>query len=55
MSLFGHWSSDVFAGALLGFAIGKSVGQSFTQLSRGKIKPFAFNITPKGVVFSLRF
>jgi membrane-associated phospholipid phosphatase len=27
-----HWSSEVFAGALLGYAIGKTVGRSFRKL-----------------------
>ena len=54
MSLFGHWLSDVFAGALLGFAIGKSVGRSFTEISEGKIERFAFHVGPQGILFCLR-
>jgi membrane-associated phospholipid phosphatase len=54
MSLFGHWLSDVFAGALLGYAIGKSVGRSFTELSGGKAEPFSFRVGPDRILFSLR-
>jgi membrane-associated phospholipid phosphatase len=32
VSLCVHWSSEVFAGALIGYAIGKTVGKSFNQL-----------------------
>lgn len=41
-----HWASDSFAGALMGYAIGKSVGMSFNRLlkneaSAGGIFPYA--------------
>jgi len=32
MSISGHWASDVFAGALIGYAIGTTVGKSFRAL-----------------------
>jgi len=32
VSLNVHWASEVFAGALIGYAIGKTVGKSFRQL-----------------------
>jgi membrane-associated phospholipid phosphatase len=32
VSLCVHWSSEVFAGALIGYTIGKTVGRSFNQL-----------------------
>ena len=33
-----HWASEVFAGALIGWAIGKTVGKSFARLlKRGGI------------------
>jgi membrane-associated phospholipid phosphatase len=32
MSLFAHWASDAVAGALVGYAIGKSVGKSYRGL-----------------------
>ena len=31
-----HWSSEVFAGALIGYAIGKTTGRSFSKLINGK-------------------
>jgi membrane-associated phospholipid phosphatase len=34
MSMYDHWSSDVIAGALIGYAIGTTAGKSFSQLSR---------------------
>jgi membrane-associated phospholipid phosphatase len=36
MSISVHWASDVFAGALIGYAIGKTVGKSFRGLLEGK-------------------
>jgi len=35
MSISVHWASDVWAGALMGFAIGKTVGRSFRKLWEG--------------------
>jgi membrane-associated phospholipid phosphatase len=35
MSISVHWASDVLAGALMGFAIGKTVGRSFRKLGEG--------------------
>jgi hypothetical protein len=32
MSLFAHWASDSVAGALIGYAMGKSVAKSYTAL-----------------------
>lgn len=31
-----HWSSEAVAGALIGYAVGKTVGRSFNQLLEGK-------------------
>jgi membrane-associated phospholipid phosphatase len=31
-----HWPSEVFAGALIGYAIGKTVGRSFNKLLNGE-------------------
>ncbi|MDR2468417.1 MAG: phosphatase PAP2 family protein [Spirochaetaceae bacterium] len=31
-----HWASEVFAGALIGYAIGKTVGKNFSQLAGKK-------------------
>jgi membrane-associated phospholipid phosphatase len=36
MSVSVHWASDVFAGALIGYAIGRTVGKSFRGLLEGK-------------------
>jgi membrane-associated phospholipid phosphatase len=36
MSLMAHWASDSVAGALIGYAIGKSVGAGFRQLSHSE-------------------
>jgi membrane-associated phospholipid phosphatase len=33
-----HWASDIWAGALIGYAIGKAVGRSFSQLLRNEEK-----------------
>jgi len=32
MSVYDHWASDVFAGALIGFAVGTTVGKSYRNL-----------------------
>lgn len=52
-----HWFSDAFAGALIGYAIGKSVGLSYKNLINDTDKPQAYNfyITPNGAVFDYRF
>jgi membrane-associated phospholipid phosphatase len=36
MSFCVHWSSEVFAGALIGYAVGKTVGKSFNRLLNEK-------------------
>ena len=36
MSISVHWASDVFAGALIGYAIGRTAGKSFRRLLEGK-------------------
>ena len=52
-----HWASDSVAGALFGYAIGKSVGKSFNGLlgKPGSKENFSFYFTSNslGVVFSL--
>ena len=47
-----HWFSDAFAGALIGYAIGKTVGISYHNLKNNTVKPlsYTFYITPSGVV-----
>jgi hypothetical protein len=46
-SLFSHWSSEVVSGALMGYAIGKSVGNSFNRLLGNKsTAKIAFSLYP---------
>jgi membrane-associated phospholipid phosphatase len=51
-----HWASDAFAGALIGYAIGKTVGKSFNALLKGTApddKPSIY-ITPNAIVVLVR-
>ena len=41
-----HWFSDAFAGALLGYAVGKTVGRNFRSLLNNEQKVQSFNIYP---------
>jgi membrane-associated phospholipid phosphatase len=52
-----HWASDAVAGALIGWAIGRTVGISFRNLMDGSQKSQAYNyyITPTGLGFNYRF
>lgn len=52
-----HWFSDFVAGALIGYSIGKSVGQSFKDLADGKSEQdkTSFYLTPNGFRFTVRF
>lgn len=52
-----HWFSDAFAGALIGYAIGKSVGISYRNLmhNTGKTQAYNIYITPTGAVFNYTF
>jgi membrane-associated phospholipid phosphatase len=52
-----HWLSDAFAGALIGYAIGKSVGASYRRLVYGdqQDQAFGFYFTPTGIGFTYRF
>jgi membrane-associated phospholipid phosphatase len=56
VSLFSHWASDAFAGALIGYAIGKSVGHSFNQLlgMNAKIN-YSLYAVPGGIGFNIIF
>lgn len=52
------WLSDVFAGTLIGYAIGKSVGGSFNQLLRNDSKAkvnYSLYPTMNGIRFTLNF
>jgi membrane-associated phospholipid phosphatase len=56
MSLFGHWASESFAGALVGYAIGKSVGRSFNGLlGKETTVNYSFYATPNGIGFTVNF
>jgi membrane-associated phospholipid phosphatase len=58
MSLFGHWASESFAGALMGYAIGKSVGRSFNQLlndDNGKKVNYSLYPTLNGIGVRIDF
>ena len=52
-----HWASDVFSGALIGYAVGKTVGMSFKKLMKKKEKAQAFNfsVAPSGAAFNYSF
>jgi membrane-associated phospholipid phosphatase len=54
ISIYDHWASDVVAGALIGYAIGTTVGRSFRKLMEGKENKISFYITPNTVAISLR-
>jgi membrane-associated phospholipid phosphatase len=45
MSVYDHWASDVIAGALIGFAIGTTVGKSYRTYIDGKENKIMFNFT----------
>ncbi|MDR3357080.1 MAG: phosphatase PAP2 family protein [Spirochaetaceae bacterium] len=49
-----HWSSEVFAGALIGYAIGKTVGRGFSKLlNNEKTGNIALYVTPNTVGFRI--
>jgi len=52
-----HWFSDFFAGALIGYAIGSTVGSDFRNLMNrtSEVKHSSFYITPGGVGFEYKF
>ncbi|MDR3049863.1 MAG: phosphatase PAP2 family protein [Elusimicrobiota bacterium] len=59
MSFGGHWLSDVFAGALVGYAIGKTVSKSFLEQYEGKTEEkaetFSFYCTLNSAGIVVRF
>ncbi len=52
-----HWFSDAVAGALIGYAIGSTVGSSYRSLLTHSADEQSFNfiITPAGVTLTFRF
>ena len=57
MSVNVHWASEAFAGALIGYAIGKTVGKSFNQLLEKDIDSnnLSFYFVPNGFGVVKRF
>jgi len=55
MSIYDHWTSDVLAGALIGYAVGATVGKSFRSLTEKTEKPLTFYMTTNsmGVIIKL--
>jgi len=54
MSVYDHWASDVFAGALIGFAIGTTVGKSYRSSIDEKENKFMFYATPNSLGVVIR-
>lgn len=52
-----HWLSDAFAGALIGYAIGTTVGETYRELMKNKQtdQSFGFYVTPTQIGFTIRF
>jgi membrane-associated phospholipid phosphatase len=51
-----HWASEIFAGALVGYAMGKTIGRSFSQLlgnNKAEDK-FSFFVMPNGAGVAVR-
>jgi len=57
MSLMAHWASDIVAGALIGIAIGRTVGKNFGRLLNGKEEEskVSFYVVPNGAGVVYRF
>jgi hypothetical protein len=55
VSVTTHWASEAVAGAFIGYAIGKTVGNSFSHLLSGQktAPPVSFYVAPEalGVIF----
>jgi len=49
MSIYDHWASDVIAGALIGYAVGATVGKSFRGLTEKTEKPLSIYVTTNSV------
>ena len=55
MSFMAHWASDIFAGAITGFVIGRVVGKSFRNKQDGKEDRLSLYAYPGGAGMTLRF
>jgi hypothetical protein len=55
MSVYDHWASDVIAGALIGLAVGTTVGKSYRSLIReDKENGLTFYVTSNSIGFIIR-
>jgi membrane-associated phospholipid phosphatase len=54
MSVYDHWASDVIAGALIGLAVGTTVGKSYRNFIEKKENKTTFYITPNSIGVILR-
>jgi membrane-associated phospholipid phosphatase len=54
MSVYDHWASDVIAGALIGIAVGTTVGRSFRSLIDGEKNNIVFCVTPNSLGVIIR-
>jgi membrane-associated phospholipid phosphatase len=55
MSMYDHWASDVVAGALIGYAVGATVGKSFRNLREKTEKPVSFYVTTNSMGVILQY
>jgi len=55
MSVYDHWASDVIAGALIGFAVGTTVGRSYREFNDDKENRVTFYATTNtfGVIIKI--
>jgi membrane-associated phospholipid phosphatase len=55
MSIYDHWASDILAGALIGYAVGATVGKSFRGLTEKNEQKLTFYMTTNsmGVIIKL--
>ena len=54
MSVYDHWASDVFAGALIGYAIGRTVGRSYRNILEEKDSRLRFYVTTSSFGVNIR-
>ena len=54
MSVYDHWASDVFAGALIGFAVGTTVGKSYRNFIDETENKLMFYATPNSFGIIIR-
>jgi membrane-associated phospholipid phosphatase len=54
MSVYDHWASDIFAGVIIGIAIGTTVGKSYRNLFYGKENKLTFYVTSNSLGVMIR-